>query len=267
MKKPTLIIIPGVTGAIGSAILARYSRIDDVAIYGISRKTLLYEEQVPTGTKTLLPATQIVNIGDIERERDIEGFLDAIDFSLFREVHYVHCLGYFAFDLDAKGECFVSNDKDQDGVNDLTLSLTYNVFTRFVSGIQERCDLMVRGLIIGAISDKHHPPAHQSWCITMDRLKVWMKGNSEASFMVLNVSSVICPNEIVLRPFVFTRTNANSRFWLMPHEIGERVVSILSEDRGGYYEEDLFHHSDYFREGYYSDQGFTSRKAKELGLQ
>lgn len=89
----------------------------------------------------------------------------------------------------------------------------------------------------------------------------------KVSFFVLNISSVICPHEILTRPFVFQNTNANPVFWLMPHEVAERVITLIfSKEKNGFTEDDFFHKADYYEKDYFIDAKFTDRKKRELGL-
>lgn len=101
--------------------------------------------------------------------------------------------------------------------------------------------------------------------MTKERMKNEVARQNNISFFVLNVSSVICPHETMTRPFVFRHTNADPAFWLMPHEVAERVVRLTVSEKTGFVEDELFHSANYYEEEYFSDDKFTNRKKAELG--
>ena len=87
------------------------------------------------------------------------------------------------------------------------------------------------------------------------------------NFYLLNISSVICPHEILTRPFVFQSTNANPRFWLQPCEVAEEVAILTLSNSDKYFiEQDLFHNADYYQKDYFDNDNFTNRKRAELGI-
>ncbi len=98
----------------------------------------------------------------------------------------------------------------------------------------------------------------------MKKIKAWcvevIAKNKKVSIIVLNISSVICPNELITRPFVFRETNAKPCFWLMPHEVAEEVDRLTADDSQGFYEYELFHPAKYYQTGYFMDTNFTVRK-------
>lgn len=96
------------------------------------------------------------------------------------------------------------------------------------------------------------------------KLRVIQK--DKISFFILNISSVICPHEIIARPFVFQNTNADPIFWLMPHEVAERVVALIFSKKNGFVEDELFHKADYYEKDYFTGTKFTNRKKAELGF-
>jgi hypothetical protein len=80
---------------------------------------------------------------------------------------------------------------------------------------------------------------------------------------LLNISSVMCPHEIITRPFVFIHTNAEPEFWLLPNEVANKALELVFKGNNGFIETDLFHASNYHFDGY-DDNYFGERKIKEL---
>ena len=99
-----------------------------------------------------------------------------------------------------------------------------------------------------------------------ERMKLEVAGNSSTAFSVLNISSVICPHELITRPFVFQNTNADARFWLMPEEVAQRVYAITESTRTGFAEEELFHPADYYEEDHFAEGNYVKRRKAELGI-
>jgi len=264
----TLIIINGVTGAIGGACLARFSREHGVTIIGFSRQAQSCEAFIED--KYLPDNTLICSIGSITNKTDCESFIASIDLSLYEKIIYVHAVGVYPFELDAKGHIAVSHDNDGDGIDDRVVELSYNAFFTMTDALR-KTRKPIHALIFGGIADKYHPAVHKSWWTVMDRIKENMQAiaakDEKTSFFILNISSVICPHELLTRPFVFQKTNADPRYWLMPHEVAEQVAMLtLSNTTKHFIEEDLFHNADYYDKDYFIDQKFTARKKAELGI-
>ncbi|MES2060035.1 MAG: hypothetical protein V4438_03330 [Patescibacteria group bacterium] len=264
----TLVIINGVTGAIGTACLARFSREIDTTIIGLSRKAKPYYEFVRDGH--LPDKTIICNVGDPITESGCKSFVGAIDHVLYEKIIYVHALGVYPFEIDIDGNVKVSNDADGDGIDDKVVELSYNAFFAMVTAIRS-ANKPLDALIFGGVADKHKPAVHKSWWTVMQIVKENMKKivqeGTDTNFFVLNISSVICPHEILTRPFVFEDTNADPRFWLMPHEVAEEVANLtLSDTNQGFIEQDLFHKADYYQDDYFTEEKFTDRKKAELGI-
>jgi hypothetical protein len=264
----TLVIINGITGAIGTATLARFSREHDVIIYGLSRKA----EPVSFFAKNnILPACSLIcTIGDISDKNNCENFVASIDPAFYEKIIYVHGVGVYPFEIDVHGNIKVSHDADGDGIDDRVMELSYHAFFAMIEALR-KMNKPVNALIFGGIADKHKPVVHKSWWTVMERVKNKMKGvvlhDKNVHFSVLNISSVVCPHEMITRPFVFQNTNADPRFWLMPHEVAEEVVMLTSSNLNeGFIERDLFHNADYYQDDYFTDQKFTKRKKAELGI-
>jgi hypothetical protein len=264
----TLVIINGVTGAIGTACLARFSREPDVTIYGLSRKAELFS--VFKKDEYLPDNSLICSIGDIANKNNCESFVKSINQILYDKIVYIHAVGVYPFEIDASGNIKVSHDTDGDGVDDRVVELSYNAFFAMTDTLRDMAK-SINALIFGGIADKHHPVVHKSWWTVMEKIKENMNkiilNDNSINFFVLNISSVICPHEILTRPFVFQHTNANPRFWLMPHEVAEEVAMLTFFDsHKGFIEQDLFHNADYYQDDYFTGKKFTDRKKAELGI-
>jgi hypothetical protein len=263
----TLIIINGVTGAIGSACLARFSREHDTAIIGLSRKA----PDIDTFTKKgILPDTSLLcSIGDITQKSTGVRLTERIDKTRYKKIIYIHAVGVYPFEFDTAGNVSVSHDDDNDGIDDRVLHLSYDAFFAMTDVLKET-GLEVKALILGSISDKFRPTVHTSWWTVMEKIKVRMKEITEKeeniSYVVLNISSVICPHEMLTRPFVFQNTNADPRFWLMPHEVAERVHALVCSKKTGCIEDEIFHKADYYEDDHFSEEKFITRKMNELGF-
>ena len=190
-QKKKLIVISGITGAIGNAFLAKYSREDNTVIYGISRKAEHVGSFVDPKTGKLFTSTFIANIGELD-QNCIGNFIDKINFAEFESVIYIHCLGLYPFEIDAHGKSCIENDKDGDGINDDVLKLSHRVFKMFVNGLADRAresNVRFGTFILGSLADVHKPVAHQSWWRVLEMTKEFMAKNSrDIGMNLINIS-------------------------------------------------------------------------------
>lgn len=268
MKKKTLVIINGVTGSIGTACLAEFSRHQNVTVIGLSRQAR--HHSLFMDGKYLTEGSFICSIGDIAKKQDCEAFAAVIDSSAYARIIYVHAVGVYPFEINPDGIVQVSNDRDGDGIDDRVVELTHDAFFAMVEALS-KTRKPLRALIFGGIADKYRLAVHQSWWMVMEGVKAHMRrfvaSHRNARFCLLNISSVICPNEMITRPFVFTKTDASPRYWLQPNEVAKEVVLLtLLSQTGQVVEKEIFHRSDYYHDRYFTESKFTKRKKRELGI-
>jgi hypothetical protein len=262
-NKKKIIIISGVTGAIGTALFAEYGQDRNNVVYGISRKALPVEAFLKGG---LLPhQTLICSIGDAA---DYSTLFAHIDYDV-SEVVYVHALGLYPFEVDTSGNIVIENDVDKDGVNDEVTKLSFTAFVSATQNLEKYWQGKTTCLIFGSIADRHQPAVHQSWWKTIEKVKQYMRGravaNANLSMIVFDISSVLCPHEVITRPFVFTNTDADQAYWLHPYELAQFVVESASNARPGFHELEKYRAKPGFEPGkYYKDDCFTPRKVREL---
>jgi hypothetical protein len=277
MKK--LVIIHGVTGAIGSACLSHFASQTDTIVYGISRKAKDFREFCTNGKlpiATLICSVSGRDNNDHCADRMSYYFGQAINANAFESISYIHSVGCYPFEVDKNGDRFVSCDNNQDGIDDRCTLLTDYMFKSFSIGLARETKKYVQSIIFGGIADKHEPFAHISWWKTIKRMKEFFvesfekaeKGSVVAELCkisVLNISSVLCPNELISRPFVFSKTDADPKYWLTPVEVAEYLAFILSNDQKEKLKEyELLKKKPNFDSEYYEDEKFTSRKIAEL---
>lgn len=269
IQKKKLVIITGVTGAIGNAFLAKYSREENTVIYGISRKAEDVNEFVNTQTGKFFPSTFICDLGSLREEKILE-FVNKIDFEIFESVTYIHLLGLYPFEVDKFGKFYVENDKDGDGINDTVLELSYRVFKFFNDSIIKKVDkigISFESITFGSLADEHRPLVHQSWWRVMQMTSDYMKKLSTNHGMhLIKISSVTCTHEIITRPHVFIQTDADMKYWLLPHEITNRFFAQIEKDKidkfKGYHEYQIYNIKPDFDPEYYENFKFTPRKKK-----
>ena len=262
----TLIIINGVTGAIGSACLARFCR-QGKNVVGLSRRALAADQFCINGL--LPPCTLLCSIGDITKQEDCDVFARKLDISQFDRILYIHAVGLYPFELDETGRIQVLHDYDGDGVDDRVHALSYTAFFAMVRALRNT-GLPVTAVTFGGIADAFHPEVHQSWWKTMELVQTKMReriiGDPRLCFIHLNISSVLCPHELLTRPFVFRDTDAQPQFWLTPDEVAQEVIRLDTIDRPALSVTELYHKSTYYSETYFEDSTFTPRKIAELGI-
>jgi hypothetical protein len=277
MKK--LVIIHGVTGAIGSACLATFASQKDTVVYGISRKAKDFREFCVNGKLPI--ATLICSISsETYPSRMATFFAQAIDSEAFSEVYYIHALGVHPFEIDSQGNRTVSFDNDADGIDDRCKELA-SLFISFHSSLPHNLKKHVRSFLFGSIADKYEPFAHMSWWKTMNWLKnhlsdiaksVSKNGSWKAKYnrfpfavSLINISSVLCPNELITRPYVLCATDSNPEYWLLPTDVSIFIDKLIKKGQTQKFKEySLFKKLPNFDEGYYADENFTPRKVKEL---
>lgn len=270
-----LVIIHGVTGAIGSACLSIFASQKDTVVYGISRKAKDFREFCIDGK--LPVATLICSItSETYPARMARYFAQAIETKAFEEVYYIHAVGVYPFEIDAQGNRTVSFDNDADGIDDRCKELAM-LFELFSSSLPHSLQKTVRSFLFGGIADKYEPFVHMSWWKTMKCLKKdlhdfaksvdWRaeKGKFPIAVSLINISSVLCPNEIITRPFVFSATDSNPQYWLLPNDVAVFIDKLINKGQTQKFKEySLFKKLPGFSESYYDDENFTPRKVKEL---
>ncbi len=263
----TLIIINGVTGALGGACLARFSRANDATIIGLSRQAPAADMFCVDGY--LPDRTLVCAIGDISSQEDCMSFARKLRVSNYEKIIYVHAVGVYPFEVGKDGALEISHDQDGDGVDDRVVNLSYKAFLGMAEALQST-GLPIKALIFGGLGDKSKPMVHTSWWKVMDKIKARMFEivhiSPATSFFLLNISSVICPHELITRPYVFQRTNASPEYWLMPSEVADRVFQLTYNHMSGFIIDEIFHRSNYYESDYFADTKFTKRKMAELGL-
>jgi hypothetical protein len=262
--KKTLVIINGVTGAIGRDCFAEFSRNRNMTTIGLSRQARPINEFCQG--KYLPDCMLIGSIGEtnVENCSELAGYIQPGHYEM---IWYIHAVGHYPFELDSQGEIEIKNDHNQDGVDDQVEELTYNAFFNMTNALTVNTGLPIKALTFGGIADKHQPAVHKSWWTVM----TWVRGrmmataDNDRAFAILNISSVVCPNELMTRPFVFRDTNAEPCFWLKPCEVAAEVASLLAGTEG-FVEANLWRPSEYHTPDYYDDRPFTDRKMRELGI-
>jgi len=265
MLKKKLVIISGVTGALGNALLAGYGKERNTVIYGISRQAIGMANFLDEQSGKFHDKTFICCVGEGKQE-DYQNFIKFIDFDKFLEVIYIHALGVYPFEVDNQGNYLVKNDHDGDGIDDRCMNLTYNIFRFMIQSIIDRTILPVKCIIFGGLPDVYKPKVHWSWWQTIDLVKRYMRSvkSDKVAMYVLNISSVMCSHELLTRPYLFINTDADSVYYLTPREVAKKVIDELKDDKFGYYESDLFHPAPNFSEDYYNENNFKPRKMAEL---
>ncbi len=264
MKNKRLIVISGVTGAIGSALFAEYGQYKDNIVYGISRKATPLDLFVKNGKLPL--KTLICGIGSLDNYSKL---FKSINYSVAKEVIYIHALGLYPFEVDCNGKIKIENDLDNDGINDDVKKLTLASFSKATESLQENWKGTLKCVIFGGIADKHHPGVHQSWWKVIEMTKDYMRNaiklNSKLSMIIVNISSVLCPHEVITRPFVFTDTDAQKEYWLHPYKLAKFVFSSVNKSLSGFFEIEKYNiKPDFSINNYYIDNNFTPRKVREL---
>lgn len=264
MKKK-LVIISGITGALGNSLLAHYARQDHTVVYGISRKAKPLKNFINLKTNKLFDSTLIFSLKEI-KEKNYSKFVNLIDFDKFSEVNYIHSLGIYPFEINEEGVHIVENDENKDGINDLVELLSYDIFRWLTSKIISSTKLPFQAGIFGGLADKHKPTAHRSWWIIFEKTREYMKSIKEKNVRmhIFNISSVICTHEILTRPFVFIKTDANPKYWLSSEEVTKKVSQEFGKKGEGYFEHELFHIKPEFDKEHYKNKKFTPRKVAEL---
>lgn len=264
MKNKKLIIISGVTGAIGSALFAEYGQYKNTVVYGISRKASPMSAFIKNGK---LPFSTLICSVDL-----VDGYkklFHLIDYSKIDEIVYIHALGLYPFEIDSNGNLKIEDDNNNDGINDNVMKLTKDNFTNATINIQKNWSGVLKCLIFGGIADKYHPTAHQSWWKVIEITKKYMLRqvgiNPSLSMILVNISSVLCPHEVITRPFVFTDTDACKEYWLHPYKLAKFVYNLTNKIKSGFIEVEKYNIKPNFKvDSYYKDRHFTPRKVTEL---
>jgi hypothetical protein len=264
MQKKKLVIIAGVTGAIGTALLEQYGVLKNTIVLGISRQAQPFEAFIDDQTGKLHTSTLICSLPQLNKS-SCNALVASINFENISEIIYIHCIGAYLFEIDARGKFFVAEDHDNDKVDDRCTLLSYNLFRWMTEPLIEHTKSKLTCSIFGSLADRHTPRIIHSWWKTMSRVKKYMRSaaNQRVGMHVFNISSVFCPHEIITRPFVFINTKADPRMWLSPYKLATRVRKQLRNDMGGYHAIDVLTPWSEFFPTYYSDHNMVPRRLAE----
>ena len=263
--KKKLVIINGVTGTIGSTIFSHLVEATNYTVWGISRKGQYFEEFIDSETNKLPLKNLVFSLGDYGSEKSqlsVNEFVSSIEVS---SITFIHVMGKFITEIDKDGQKVVSDDHDGDGINDGVKRLSYDVPSWFIQAFlhHERTFNFVQ---IGSLSDKHNIEIHGSWVKSIALLKEYLAKieRSKMNSLILNISSVLTPKELIERPFVSMQTNAEIQYWLPPIEIARYIVKYINEPNEGFFEKDLYRVWPKFSGEHFASEEYTDRRKKEL---
>ncbi len=269
MKKQ-LYIIPGISGAVGNALLAQVLQDPHAVVYGVSREAKAYTGFINPETEFLYPKTFICSLGSIQ-DAQIKDFVTSIDFSSFNKVMCVHALGHFPFEINKKGEHVVNHDYDGDGINDITLDLSCRIFKSFTTEIRKVTNKEKKpfaSVLFGSIVDQYRLKEHESWWKVMKMTKKYMHkaAGKHSAMHLVNISSILCSHEIATRPFVFIDTDADPAYWLAPAELATYLEKEMKKRNffSGFHEHVVYKKRPDITHGYFSAKVFKERKMSEL---
>ena len=236
------------------------------AVWGISRKGKYFEEFYDEDNK--LPLKNLVfSLGDYfsdKTELSINEFVKSIDCS---SVTFIHTMGKFVTEIDENGELLVEDDHDGDGINDDVKRLSYHIPSWFLDAFAKQKKTL-NFIQIGSLADKHSMELHGSWVKSLELLKEGLnKTTKEFDFinaLILNVSSVLTPKELIERPYASVQTNADLQYWLPPIEIARFIADYISQPIQGFVEKDLFKIWPNFSKKHFGAEDYKERRKKEL---
>lgn len=253
-------------GVIGSPIFSYFAEKGEHCIWGISRRGLYFEEYLDKEGK-LQQTNLVFSLADYKTENyeiDIENFIESLP---DLPVVFIHTMGEYVTEMDRDGQLRIENDRDNDGINDNVKRLTYEVPIAFLKRLSKRSTptLFVQ---IGSLSDKYRIDIHGSWVKSMDLLKIDLQEMVENSVnlnsLVLNVSSVLTPKELVDRPFVSIKTNADMRYWLPPAEIAHFIDEYMGSPEKGFAEKELYKKWPNISADHFALESYRKRRGSEL---
>lgn len=259
-----LVIIAGVTGAVGTALMAEYGKWKDVVMVGISRQGLRWADFISHTTGKLPIASFICSLDALNKE-ECDSFIAALDFEKFSEIVYCHCVGLYLFEIDRRGFFILENDHDKDGINDECLKLSYHFFRWMTRPLMEKSQVRLSCAIFGSLADRHQPRIIQSWWKAMRKVERYMEKSADKRVTMahFSISSIFCPHELLNRPYVFVNTEAESQAWLSPFRLSSIVRKYLKIWKGGYHQMDVYNTWSGFFDGFYSDTHMVPRRLAE----
>jgi len=262
-----IIIINGVMGVIGSPIFSYFAEQGEHIIYGISRRGLYFEEYLNTNSGKLFEKNLVFSVADYKKDNyeiDIDNFVEALP---DLPIVFIHTMGEYVTEMNRSGEIKVNNDNDGDGIDDNVKRLTYDVSMSFCKKLSQ-LKSQVTFVQIGSLSDKYRIDIHGSWLRSMDLLKCDLKNLCEKyqnfNALILNVSSVLTPKELIDRPFVSLKTNADMRYWLPPVEIARFIDGYTGTEKKRLNEEELYRKWPNITQDHFSLESYKIRRSKEL---
>jgi len=261
-----LVIINGVMGVIGSQLFTFFAQSEDYIVYGITRKAKNFQEFFDE--KGILPKANLCfSVSDYhsnDYQKNIKMLLESIPKI---PVIFIHAMGEYLTEMDEAGNIIIENDFDSDGINDSVKKITCEVPSFLAQELKGRKEKTIF-VQIGSLSDKYQLDVHKSWVTSINILKDNLKNISREKnnfhSLILNVSSVRTTKELIERPFVSIKTNADMKYWLPPTEIAKFIYGYAKKNVKKFDELELYKKWPRISKNHFDPIFYKERRAKEL---
>lgn len=205
-SKCKLVLISGVSGAMGRTYYKYFVRLKGVVCFGIARR----------------PSSDSRHVAlDLLDKEKAEAFVQLLPIEGVSEILYMHLIGMAKFEPDGKPEI----DHDGDGIDDEVYSSNVLTLKNIVSPLVKRAEelkIPISIVNICSISDVYIVPLWQSYSRSKNIVRQYMK--SQPAFVrniIINISSLKADLEKYGRPF------ADTSYWLNPRELLERSLPVI----------------------------------------
>jgi NAD(P)-dependent dehydrogenase (short-subunit alcohol dehydrogenase family) len=263
MNYKKLIIIAGITGSIGQEIARKYIGQNNTLVYGISRRG------VDISSMDKIPEHHLIVKVDLTDSNSIKDFLKKISFTDVSSVEYFHLVGEFKTEINSNLEINVTNDFNNDGIDDEVYNLVAKSYIEMVEILSEQTNSLNKELKVvsfGSLADIYNIPVFQSFKKSRDIVKNFSKKIQETfqnvNIYLFNTSTIFAVDEMIERPFIFS-TNVNPEFWITPKELADKMFTFMEFEKG-VFETDIYIANPHFSDDYFNADITYKRRVQEL---
>lgn len=214
----SLVLIPGISGKMGTEYGARFKELGNFDIIGFSRSTNM--------------SPNIIQADFLDKASISEAFMK-IEFSKYKDVFLIHAIGPFLFEehIDIDSVSLNNNQQIHKKTYNLNFYTFKNLFEELKIILPKQTTLSI--IAFGSISDRYNIPWWYTYSKAKNNLRNYMRCqiSNQIRGLFINVSSTEKDDE---RPF------ADKEYWMSCKEVSCRTMRAVLDKELNWQEIDIF---------------------------
>lgn len=226
-----LVLIPGISGKMGSEFRNRFIDLGGYDVIGISRSTSIKDKVLKA---------------DLLDRNSISNAFNLIDIKKYNEIYLIHAIGPFLFEEHKEIKSFKLNDNNH--IHKHTYDLNFHTFKNIFDELTSVCSVstFISMIAFGSISDRYYIPWWYTYSKAKNNLKNYMRHQvtERVRGIFINVSSTEKDDE---RPY------ADKEYWMSCSEVSFRTLRAILDSNLNWQEIDIFKPHPDFNYSYFED--------------